>query len=122
MTTYTITATLLNSLIEHCDNEENMKALSNLTPNSGEAVGAQSKFKSSGQWGMCSIEHHSWVHGKPEEWLDYETRLIYDHPAPSTKPTDYHTAHCHQGEYPDTCKYGDADCTAAPQGETKCKQ
>jgi hypothetical protein len=30
---------------------------------------------------------------------------------------DHHTSHCHQGEYPDTCKYGDSDCTAAPQAQ-----
>lgn len=27
-----------------------------------------------------------------------------------------HLTHCYQGEYPITCKYGEADCPAKPDG------
>jgi hypothetical protein len=33
-----------------------------------------------------------------------------------------HMAHCYQGEYEDTCKYGDDDCPAAPKSKTTTEQ
>jgi hypothetical protein len=120
MTTYTITQDQLDTLMRKNDLgywQVVKSMLQSLTPNSGRQFcycddGVSLQMVSGG--------------GAPEGYLGKVTLRIGDqyreystHPAPSTKRTGYHASHCYQGEYPDTCKYGDADCTAAPQGETK---
>lgn len=41
-------------------------------------VAAQAKFVSDQNWGACSIEHALWVKAKPDEFVGYEARLLYD--------------------------------------------
>lgn len=43
-------------------------------------VAAQCRFVGDSVWSSCSIEHHQLVQDHPQEWLGYETRLLYDAP------------------------------------------
>lgn len=40
-------------------------------------VAAQCKFDTESEWGHCSVEHHNLVQSQPENWPQYNTRLLY---------------------------------------------
>ena len=48
-----------------------------------EPVAAQCRFRGESQWGWCSVEHHKAVQANPQDWPNYETRLVYPLPAPA---------------------------------------
>jgi hypothetical protein len=51
-----------------------------------EPVAAQCKFDREVKWGWCEIAHHNLVQAEPQNWPDYQTRLLYTSPPAQRKP------------------------------------
>lgn len=51
-----------------------------------EPVAGQCRFVDESEWKSCSVAHAQMIQSFPNEWRDYEVRLLYTHPAPQEKP------------------------------------
>jgi hypothetical protein len=63
-------------------------------------------------------EIQSYKSDRSEKWV-YEYKIIIPKEEPKQDYSGVHLRHCYQGEYKDSCKYGEDDCPTKPLEEPK---